>query len=260
MKEILKFILIVFVCSFFSCNNDSKENLIEDTVSIKNVDLGKNYLKFIRTKKAEGSVLIQSNTTTVMQDINKNISFAEKRSLTSLKKTSKRIEIKGFDNVNMRKTKNTVDDKSNLFGQVLSYRIADNSIASRSSQENSYNEVYIPKLINVTYSTENLEPGTIISWNTDSLNENGVAISVEYYAVNQLDTEIAFANTATIKRNFVLDDSLGTYTFSQEDLEIFPKMALLDINVLRAGFDTDENSDMSIAGMTKVGVTKLVKY
>ena len=119
-------------------------------------------------------------------------------------------------------------------------------------------------------STKNLGPGTIISWNTDSLNENGVAISVEYYAVNQLDTEIAFANTATIKRNFVIDDSLGTYnTFSQEYLEILPKMtlldippkmALLDINVLRAGFDTDENSDMSITGMTKVGVTKLAKY
>jgi hypothetical protein len=260
MKEILKFVLIVFVCSFFSCSNDLNENLIEDTTDIKNVDLAKNYLNFIRTKKAEGSILIQSNTTTVMQDINKNIKFAEKRSLTSLKKTSKRIEIKGFDNINMRKSKNAVDDKNNLFGQVLSYRVIDNSSANRGSQENNYNEVYVPELINVTYNTQNLEPGTAIRWNTDNLNENGVAISVEYYAVNQLDTGIAFANIATIKRSFVLDDSLGTYTFSQEDLEIFPNMALLDINVLRAGFDTDENSDMSIAGMTKVGVTKLVKY
>jgi hypothetical protein len=260
MKEILKFILILFVCSFFSCNNELDGNLIEDKADSKNVDLAKNYLKFFKEKKAEGSVLIQSNTTTVMQDLNKNITFAEKTLLTKHRKTNKRLEIKGFDKTNMRKTKNTVTDKNNLFGQVLSYRIIDNSSAQRSSQEISYNEVYIPELINVTYNTDNLEPGTVVSWNIDNLNENGVIISVEYYAINQLSTRLAFDNTATIRRSFVLDDSQGSYIITLEDLEIFPNNALLDINILRAGFDTDESSNVSIAGLTKVGVTKLAQY
>ena len=262
MKNILK--LVIVVCVFFSCNNDLNESSNDATGDAKNTDLAKNYLDFFRTKSAENSVLIQSSTSTAMQDINKNITFAEKKSRSNSKKrgSSKRIEIKGFDNnTGSKRMKNKTKDDNSFFGKVLSYRVVDNShLSKNSSESNSYDEVYIPELINVTYSTEKLVHGTEINWNIDSLNKNGVIISLEYYAVNQLDIKLAFDNTSTIKRSFVIDDSIGSYTITDEDLEMFPNKALLDINVLRAGFHTNENSNLAIAGLTKVGATKAVEH
>lgn len=269
MKEILKFVIIVFVCGFFSCNEDLDRTLNEQTLDVKNNDLAKNYLNFFTTKNAEGSVLIQSTTSSAMQNLNKNITFAEKTLRTSQKSSNsnKRIEIKGFDTTTDSKSmKNSSKDKNNFFGKVLSYRVIDDSYKSKSYENkssetsNEYSDVYIPELINIDFSTNNLEPGTTVTWNVDNLNQNGVIISVEYYAINQLNTKLAFDNTSTIKRSFVLDDSIGSYTITQEDLEMFPNNSLLDINVLRAGFDTDETSDLSIAGLTKVGDTKLTNY
>lgn len=264
MKNILKFVVLVVVSGLFSCNNDINENPNGTSSDVKNTDLAKKYLSFFRTKSLEGSILIQSSTTGAMQDINKNISLTEKKSRDYSKKSisSKHIEIKGFDyNSDLKKMSNKTKDENDFFGKVLYYRIVDNSKLNKSSSEsNSYNEVYIPKLIDVSYNTENLIPGTIVSWNTDDLNENGVIVSVEYYAINQLDIKLAYDNPTTIKRSFVLDDLLGFYTITEQDLEIFPKNALLDINVLRAGFATDEESSLSIAGLTKVGDTKMAVY
>lgn len=258
MKNILKFTVIIIAFGLFSCNDDLNEN--NDTSSdIKNTDLAKNYLNFFRNKSAEGSVLIQSTTSTAMQGVNKNITFAEKKLRSSNKNSSnKRIEIKGFDrNIGAKNMKNSARDDNDFFGSVLSYRVVDNSQLNKSSSEsNDYNEVYIPELINVTYSTEKLVPGTTVSWNIDNLNSNGVIVSVEYYGINQLDTKLAFENPTTIKKSFVIDDSVGSYTITEADLEMFPNKALLDINVLRAGFDTDDNSNIAIAGLTKVGDTK----
>lgn len=264
MKNILKFVVVIIAFGFFSCNDDLNGNPNDTSSDIKNTDLAKNYLTFFRTKSAEGSVLIQSSTSNAMQDINKNITFAEKKSRSNSKKRSsgKRIKIKGFDNNNgSKRMKNSTKDDNSFFGKVLSYRVADEShLSKKSSESNSYDEVYIPELISVSFNTEKLVPGTVISWNIDSLNKNGVIISLEYYAVNQLDTKLAFDNTSTIKKSFVIDDIKGAYTITYEDLEMFPNKALLDINVLRAGFDRDENSNLAIAGLTKVGDTKYVQH
>lgn len=263
MKNLLKFVTLIFAIGIISCDNDLNEN--RDTSSdIKNTDLAKNYLTFFRNKSAEGSVLIQSITSTAMQEINKNISYTEKESrnyYNDKSSSSKRIEIKGFDkNSKSARIKNNAKDDNNFFGKVLSYRIADNSSSAKNSSDtSSYNEVYIPELITVSYSTGKLVSGTVITWNIDSLNKNGVVISIEYYAVNQLDTKLAFDNVNTIKKSFVIDDTIGSYTITEADLEMFPNNALLDINVLRAGFDTDNNSNLAIAGLTKVGDTKYVQ-
>lgn len=262
MKNILKFAIIAIAFGLFSCNDDLNENSNDTSSEIKNNDLAKNYLNFFRTKSAEGSVLIQSTTSSAMQYINKNITFAEKKSRNNSKSSSnKRIEIKGFDNnIDGKNMKNSARDSNNFFGKVLSYRVVDNSRLNKSSSEsNNYNEVYIPKLINVTYSTEKLVPGTKVSWNVDNLNLKGVIVSVEYYAINQPNTKLAFNNPTTIKRSFVIDDAIGSYTVTKEDLEMFPNKSVLDINVLRAGFDTDDNSNMAIAGLTKVGQTKFAE-
>ena len=264
MKNILKFEIIIVACGFFSCNDDLNEISNDTSSDIKNTVLAKNYLNFFRTKSAEGSVLIQSSTSNAMQDINKNITFAEKKSRSNSKKGSsnKRIEIKDFDNnTSSKRMKNSTKDDNSFFGKVLLYRVVDNSqLSKNSSESNSYDEVYIPELINVTYSTAKLVHGTVINWNIDSFNKNGVIISLEYYAVNQLDTKLAFDNTTTIKKSFVIDDLKGSYTITDEDLEMFPNKALLDINVLRAGFNTDENSNLAIAGLTKIGDTKILEH
>lgn len=264
MKKILKLIMVIIACGFFSCNDDLNENLSEVSSDVKETDLAKNYLTFFTSKSEVGSVLIQSSTSTAMQNINKNITFAEKTSRKNSKNSNstKRIEIKDFNKgVDSKSIKNSAKDNYNFFGKVLSYKVVDNASLEKSSSENStYEEVYIPKLINASFSTEKLLPDTIISWNIDDSNNNGVVISLEYYATSQLDTKLAFDNTATIKKSFVVNDSEGSYKITLEDLEIFPNKALIDINVLRAGFDKDVNSDLSIAGLTKVGNTKVVEY
>jgi len=262
MKNILKFTVIIIAFGLFSCNNDLNKNN-DNSSGIKNTNLAKNYLNFFRKKSAEGSVLIQSTTSTAMQEINKNITFAEKKSRNDNKSSSnKRIEIKGFDSdIVAKNVKNSAKDNYDFFGRVLSYRVVDNLQLNRGNLEsNDYNEVYIPELINVTYSTEKLIPGTIVSWNIDDLNLNGVIVSVEYYAINQLDTKLAYDNPTTIKKSFVIDDTVGSYTITEADLEMFPNNALLDINILRAGFDIDDNSNVAIAGLTKVGDTKFAEH
>lgn len=262
MKNLLRVMLVVFVCGFTSCKDDAQYNLDNPVSEIKDVDLAKNYLNFFRAKKSEGSILIQSTTSRAMQNAYRNVTFAE-RTVTDdeSKKSNKRIEIKGFEKAVLKNVKNAKEDTNNLFGRVLSYRVVDGSRASETPEEViGYNEIYVPELLDVNFNTEGLQPGTVITWNVDELNQNGVVISVEYYAINQLDTKLAFDNTTTIKKSFVLEDSQGSYTVTQEDLEIFPAKSLLEINVLRAGFDTDEDSDISIAGLTKVGDAKFVDY
>lgn len=256
--------IIIVACGIYSCSDDLNEISNETISDASNIDLAKNYSTFFSLKSEVGSVLIQSSTSSAMQDINKNINFAEKKARSNSKSTSsnKRIEIKDFNNKDdLKKIKNSAKDYNNFFGNILSYRIVDNSnLSEKSTENNTYDEVYIPELIEVSYSTEKLIPGTTVSWNIDNLNSNGVIVSVEYYPINQLNTKLAFENSTTIKRSFVIDDKTGSYTVTAEDLEIFPNKSILDINVLRAGFDRDDNSNLAIAGLTKVGDTKIAEY
>lgn len=254
MKKLV--MLISFIFLFSSCSEDMTKNnddfLTENSI---NTEMAKKYLEFYTSKKKAGSILIQSNTSKLIQNTSKNISFQEKPTDDKTLPNNK-IEIKDLNTEISSKLnqKNYVG----MFGRNVSYKVINNNINNKNNDD--FDSVYIPELINIDINTDRLQPGTTISWNVDNLNQNGVVVSVEYNAINQLDTRLAFDNPSSIRRSFVIEDTQGSYTISQNDLDIFPNNALLDINVLRAGFDVDENTGVSIAGVSKVSNSKFVEY
>jgi hypothetical protein len=190
-----------------------------------------------------------------MQSSIKNIDVSEKP-FTLLNKggvSQNRIHFKNF-NRNSLSAKGRGTDMtqgSELFGTTLKYTISKSSSYAQRGSSDVEQEVYIPKLLDVSYSTEEIGEGTTISWNTDELNKNGVAVLIEYYAVNQPNMNLAFKNSKSIKRSFVLPDSQGSYTFKSEDLNIFPRGAVLSTNIVRAGYKM-EDGGMAVVGFTNV--------
>lgn len=250
MKKHIILSIALIASLLYSCkeNND----LIEDSNSTQNTELATKYLKILNSKKAKGSVMIQSNTTETMQNLVKNINISEKKTdgLSEKNSVNRKVYFKNISIDNFQQKGRNDKSKEKLFGRTLKYEVRDESSHAKGT-EILEKEIYVPELLNISYSTSELAPGTVISWNVDEKNENGVAILIEYTAINQLNTKIAYDNPESIRRSFVLEDIKGSYTVKSEDLNIFPSEAALSMNVVRAGFSADEN-DVAVIGLTNV--------
>tara|TARA_R110002050_G_scaffold241508_2_gene377881 strand:+ start:4898 stop:5662 length:765 start_codon:yes stop_codon:yes gene_type:complete len=234
--------LVLFACNDVISDTDNSSTIGNDKLSLK-------YFMYLNSEKAKGSVLIQSNTTQVMQSTMKNIDVSEKTIASYGSKTKSDYKIE-FKDLNLKTLAKNEKSKESLFGKKHYYTVKNLTKAQKKSS-NSVNEVYIPELLNISFSTNELMDGTTVEWNVDPLNENGVAILLEYTAVNQLNSKVALDNPKSIRRSFVLEDIRGNYIIKGSDLEIFPKGSALSINVVRAGFNSDENN-ISVAGYTNV--------
>jgi hypothetical protein len=218
--------------------SDSNLNLIE-----------KNYINFLITKKEIGSTLIQSNTNFLTQKSNKNIGYS--RVLGKSKKDNL-IKIEGLSkNIFADKSKSNLSNELyNLFGTEISY-----SFGETSKNNHSF---YIPEFLEVSFSTEKISEGTIIEWNIDEKNPNGVVIYANYNPASQPNVQLAFDNPNRVKEVAFIEDMQGSYTITKEDIERFPVNSFVSIDVLRGGFVVIEdepvlgaitkvNSDMQIA-------------
>ena len=188
-----------------------------------------------------------------MQNSIKNIDVSEKRTKGFQKKESNgnKIHFAEFDKnllFSRRGSERKLNDE--LFGRKLKYTISKGD-SYNSKTGTSQDSVYIPQLLNVSINGKTIETGTEIFWNPDPLNKNGVAILMEYNAINQEET-IALDNPKSIRRSFVVADTDGSYQMKLEDFNVFPNNSYLTINVMRAGFNSDDDG-LSVIGMTNVG-------
>lgn len=131
---------------------------------------------------------------------------------------------------------NTFEPKSFFNGSFVTADIAKGKI-SLSSTSQSSDETYIPKqmVVKVLVGEDGIvKPGTLVSWESDERNENGVVVGIEYNAKDQSNPDIAAQNVKDIRRFSTIEDN-GSYKITEDDLSNFPKGANLTFYVSRIG-------------------------
>nr|WP_315032514.1 hypothetical protein [uncultured Chryseobacterium sp.] len=167
-------------------------------------------------------------------------------------------------------------DNSSLFGKKLIisqqngklvFTQATNSTTGKGSTEGSTGiHVYIPELVQVGVSglvDGKLVPGTVITWNKDANNENGMIVGVEYNPYNQEDLKIREAKPNNEIAYDKVEDN-GSYTVTKEDLEKFPKGSFLSFYIGRMAYTMDSSgsvvNDTSVGALTAVRADYQVSY
>jgi len=240
-NHIIKFCAFLSILLFYACSTEN--NMLDEEVKAK-ADLVEKLTKLMLTEKLEGSILLQSNALGVGNKQSRRVAISEKRSEQSNLRSNKSIEI--FDGLksSIQFENNSFDSRfENLFGDTLNYTIYEKGQRSGGS---GYS-IYIPELISVNFSSNFIEAGSTISWNADNLNTNGVVVFITYDPLHQLNGNIAWENQFRISETFVVEDSQGSYQISQQDVERFPKDAIITIRVSRGAYQVHENEPSFIA-------------
>lgn len=126
---------------------------------------------------------------------------------------------------------------NSLFGNKVNFTLKDkNQSEFQVESENQNVNIYLPKIINVTVSNLNngrLQVGTIVTWDIDVLNTNGVLIGIEYLPHLQFDENVKNNNPNVIYEGKVVNDS-GSYVISESDLVKYPDNATLTFYIGRS--------------------------
>ncbi|CAM3579752.1 hypothetical protein FLGE108171_04185 [Flavobacterium gelidilacus] len=232
MKNTLKF-LTIFASLFLiiSCYGEY------DTSDLKESEINfRQYLIDMAQLKGKGTVLLQSNEFETTQKNPVNINISERQGNEG--------GLKLFNNnnqiINIQECNNSLELKKNLFGSNLKYQI-----------ENQITEIYFPKLIQLNYNEKNLQVGSTINWNIDQKNKKGVIVFLTYSPIGQTDLEMMLDNNKFISDGLATLDN-GSYTFTEDDLERFPKGASLSLNILRGNYIINEIEKPSLIVFSKV--------
>ncbi len=252
--------IIIACCSLFlfSCSNENSD--IDKTPESKLASF-EDYLKFMNSE-TKNSLLIQSVSTLNSPN---NLYTISARSLESNSALSFKLDGTEFSpndvtiNNNSTAWSRSDQDLTNLFGKKFDLTFSNNQILARSGSTNETStNVYIPELINVNVSNLNegkVVPGTIISWNIDTLNANGMVLAIEYSPLAQKEQTIAETYSTRIMRGSTVQDN-GSYTITASDLEHYPDNATLSFYIGRASFiitnDGNPNNDLSVGAYTVV--------
>lgn len=191
----------------------------------------------------KGTVLIQSNRNLGNQHNEINIDISEKPGASDhiafTDATGKPRNIFSITDQNQKAT---------LYGTTLYYKY----------KENEY-DVYSPPIISAAISTgDDLDKNTVITWNDDDKNDNGVVIWLTYKPTNQRDLNIVDSNREYIVHGFVVDDN-GSYNLSSEDLEQFPAGGTVDINIARFGYSIIGSDQPSVVIYSVVTHEAIIK-
>ena len=122
--------------------------------------------------------------------------------------------------------------------------------------------MYIPDIINANINTSVLREGTVVTWNVDPDNENGLALWFEYTPFTQTNNQIINENGNALLGGLIIPDEGGTYTVTSEDLQMVPNGANVMVYLTRAGYgiSSQENVISSLTGVSTVsGEFQVVK-
>lgn len=106
-------------------------------------------------------------------------------------------------------------------------------------------------------------PGTVITWNKDANNENGILMGIEYTPYEQEELTVRQAKPQNDVRYDIVEDD-GSYTVTEDDLKNFPKGSYLSFYIGRMAYTLDSGgsvvNDTSIAGLTAVRADFQINY
>ena len=252
--------IMIVCCSIilFSCSNENSE--IDKTPENKIASF-EDYLKFMNTE-TKNSLLIQSVSTLNTPN---NLYTISARSLENNSALSFKLDGTEYSpnditvNNNSTAWSRTDQDLTTLYGKKLDLTFSNNQVLARSGSTNETStNIYIPELVNVNISNLNegkVVPGTIITWNIDTANANGMVLAIEYSPLAQKEQTIAQTYSTRIMRGSTVQDD-GSYTITASDLEHYPDNATLSFYIGRASFtitnDGNPNNDLSVGAYTVV--------
>ncbi|WP_395076889.1 hypothetical protein [Flavobacterium sp.] len=273
MKNILKIKIVSLLSLLAICESCQNEDGNTDKFTNNQSVIARNYSDFLRSNKPEGSILIQSNGYGSNVIFTKNYSVSKKENILLTKNKINYSEIQlvnqNLNNYLSNVNKNHLSEKSNLtsfYGKKIEYLVKKNTGISSKSTD-SIISTYIPNEIEVSFRSDSnsslvsseLKVGTVVTWNVDSRNANGIAVLFDYNPVTQPDVRLAYNNPVAKKINIILPDTGGSYTITANDLATFPKDAVISCDVLRGNFSVSTNSQPLLLAITNVNNELVVK-
>lgn len=255
MKKMFQFVCVLFAIVLVSCKPEDDAFI----VSGNNEDSGcavtsiMEYFDFLNTP-CDGELMIQSISSeyseaslTAISSISGNRSplgllYNGTKALKDVEYYYSKSSNKSYSNYLSR---DFIVDVRQLFGRHFSLDALADNLAVKSMTNTGDSSMYFPQLINVQF--ENLEngkivPGTIVNWNLDEKNSNGVVLAVEYNPKTQVDSNISAAHPEALMYAVTVVDN-GSYTVTSEDLAYFPDGARANIYIGRAGFHKTQGPD-----------------
>lgn len=226
-----------------SCTNtDGSEELMVSENQNKVMSF-EDYVKYISQDYSAGRVIIENVASMDFQTY--SVHYSDNLSKENFNENKKfRIISDGQEISNLKSSSSL----KNNFGKTINYSISTESIKKSSSS----NTIYIPEMLDASISTSDLRVGSVVSWNVDSNNENGLVLWYEYSPFNQDVYSIVDENMDRLVGGFTVPDEGGTYTITAQDLAHLPSNAYINFNITRAGMDINEtgSGSTSVTGMT----------
>lgn len=256
MKNNLPLIYIILALILIGCQNENMDTSYLNNQSLEGKISIREYSSLMRKATAPGGVLLQSNDRVFNQNVERRISIFERTEFGGKKQDTKKLNMSKKDG-SVLNIADSNQDLEHLFGSTITLTTLDKNFQSRGGPIDS-TEVYVPQLLTLTLASEFLEPGALIEWNVDELNQNGLVVYVVYDPKSQPDVRIAFNNQKRIIEAFTIPDAVGSYELTQEDLQRFPDNSSLNLNVARSGFFIEEGNP-SFVSVTKVSDDKILK-
>ncbi|MDV3866785.1 hypothetical protein CMU00_15955 [Elizabethkingia anophelis] len=154
---------------------------------------------------------------------------------------------------------NTILLKKGSNGLIAS--IASNKTASINGIQEDGLTIYMPEIISASISgleNGNVVPGTVVTWNRDMRNLNGVAIMMDYNPYQQTDMGIV-KDISDFESRFIEVEDIGSYTVTENDLRNFPSGTNLSFYIGRSAYSINSDNTISTIGDTSIGAITAVR-
>jgi hypothetical protein len=261
MKKIF-IISISAMLAFVSCNNENTD-ISRDTPTKPSA----NFLKLFNSD-AENNILVESIGSLYSDNRIENVAIGSKshRQPISLSINGKKLTSSVDENASQ--SIKAANLPQSLFGKTVSLKINDGNLVLTPKTSNTNftthsksdeQTLYIPELMSVSISKLSegrIVSGTVINWNKDSNNKNGVVVVVQYNPFVQTNGDIIRANCESFTTYIDLSDS-GSYTVTAADLKNLPNGANLSFYIGRMAYAV--TTDGSVSNDTSLGIYTAVR-
>ncbi len=238
-------ILFLATITLFSCN---KDNIIVKEVNENIQIVEKSFIPDALyhyenlTQKTSGYLSVQSYRTLATKDNPESGSFKVGGIILDNSGDAQNFGTMTIGNLSMNANPNYGNTYGlrekigmDLYGTNVSFSL--NSILPTK-------EMYVPKIINITSHSQHNNP-TInidenIEWNTDNNNDLGVIITISYYPEENI--ELSNQHSEVIYHAVLTEDN-GSYSFTNNDLSLFPPNANLSIKLIRGNYQIETTTD-----------------
>jgi len=258
-------ILCAFLTVIYSCQlDDEKLTTSEENVVLTQSDLLLEKMNDLITKPTpNGSLLLSSHKTISEFNADESIALKAKndsrnrdkstnvKSLILVDASGSLIEVPSTTN------REQANDLASLYGTRV--KLAIKGEGGNKSNGNT-EEVYLPDLLSdINVDSNALEAGTTITWNVDSLNENGLLFHISYDPKIQKNFRIAYDNQFRIAESFAVTDASGSYTIQASDLERFPSDAQLKVTLMRGAISAGQGDEPSFIAISEASINTVAK-